>query len=76
MMYEEMTVEEMEARFDSEWVLVEAPRTNDALEVLGGTVIHHSKDRDEVYREAVALRSERCAVLYTGEIPEGVAVVL
>jgi hypothetical protein len=71
-----MTIEEIRSRFDSEWVLVENPRTNEALEVLSGHVLHHSKDRDEVYRKAVALRPERCAVLYIGEIPEGTAVVL
>jgi hypothetical protein len=75
-MDKEMTVEEIESRFDSEWVLVEDPRTNEALEVLGGKVLHHSKDRDEVYRRAVALRPGRCAVLYTGEMPEGTAIVL
>jgi hypothetical protein len=72
----EMTIEEIESRFDSEWVLVGDPRTNEALEVLSGKVLHHSKDRDEVYRKAVALRPERCAVLYTGEIPEDTAIVL
>jgi len=67
---------QIESRFDSEWVLVEDPRTNEALEVLGGKVLHHSKDRDEVYRRAVALRPGRCAVLYTGEMPEATAIVL
>lgn len=75
-MEKEMTVEEIQSRFDSGWVLVENPRTNEALEVLSGHVSHHSMDRDEVYRKAVALRPERCAVLYTGDIPEDTAVVL
>ena len=71
-----MTVEEMRAQFESEWVLVENPQTNDALEVLKGKILHHSKDRDEVYRKAVALRPKRSAIVYTGEIPEDTAVVL
>jgi hypothetical protein len=75
-MEKEMTIQEIEALFDSEWVLVENPRTNEALEVLSGKVLHHSKDRDEVYRKAVALRPGRCAVLYTGEMPEDTAIVL
>jgi hypothetical protein len=75
-MENEMTIQEIEARFDSEWVLVENPRTNEALEVLSGKVLHHSKDRDEVYCRAVVLRPGRCAVLYTGEIPEDTAIVL
>jgi hypothetical protein len=75
-MEKEMTIEEIESQFDSEWVLVEDPQTNEALEVLSGKVIHHSKDRDEVYRKAAALRPKRSAILYTGEIPEDTAVVL
>lgn len=72
----EMTLEEIESQFDSEWVLVEDPITDEALNVLGGKVLHHSKDRDEVYRKAVSLRPKRSAVIYTGEIPEDTAVVL
>lgn len=71
-----MTVEEMKTQFESEWVLVENPQTNDALEVLKGKILHHSKDRDEVYRKAVTLRPKRSAIVYTGEIPEDTAVVL
>ncbi len=41
---------EQEERFESEWVLVEDPETNDALEVQSGKVRWHSKDRDEVYQ--------------------------
>lgn len=71
-----MTVEDMRAQFESEWVLVENPQTNDALEVLKGTILHHSKDRDEVYRKAVALRPKRSAIVYTGEIPEDMEIAL
>ena len=71
-----MTVEEMKTQFESEWVLVENPQTNDALEVLKGKILHHSKDRDEVYRKAVALRPKRSAIVYTGEIPEDMEIAL
>jgi hypothetical protein len=75
-MDKEMTIEEIEAEFASEWVLVEDPRTDERLNVLGGKVLHHSKDRDEVYRMAVSLHPRRSAVIYTGQIPEETAVVL
>lgn len=71
-----LTVGEMRSRFVGEWLLVEDPQTNDALEVRSGVVRYHSKDRDEVYRKAVELRPRRFAVLYTGGIPEHAAVVL
>ena len=33
-----LTIAQIEAQFASEWVLVEAPRTNDVLEVQSGKV--------------------------------------
>ncbi|MGO9260326.1 MAG: hypothetical protein ACLQU1_29065 [Bryobacteraceae bacterium] len=60
---------QIEARFESEWVLIEDPRTDDALEVRGGTVLRHGKDREEVYRRAVEVRPKRFAVVYTGKMP-------
>ncbi len=56
--------------------LVVEPETNEQLEVVKGKVVHHSKDRDEVYRKAIAVRPKRFAILYTGEIPEGSEVVV
>ena len=51
-----MTIKEIEAQFESEWILVADSQTNEALEVLRGNVICHSKDRDEGYRRAVGHR--------------------
>jgi hypothetical protein len=75
-MDEVLTMAQIEAQFISEWVLVEDPQTNDALEVQSGKILCHSKDRDEVYREAVRLRPKRFAILYTGTIPKDTAIVL
>ena len=75
-MDEILGVAEMESKFAGEWLLVEDPQTNDALEVHSGVVRYHSKDRDEVYRKAVELRPKRFAMLYTGAIPKNAAVVL
>jgi hypothetical protein len=71
-----LTLKQIEERFESEWVLVEDPETNDALEVQSGKVLWHSKDRDQVYRKAVELRPKRFAMLYTGTIPKDTAIVL
>lgn len=72
----QMTILEIEDQFEGEWVLVTDPQTNEALEVTRGHVVCHSKDRDEVYRQAVALRPKRSAILYTGRMPEDTAIVL
>jgi hypothetical protein len=71
-----MTIQEIETQFADEWILVQEPETNEALEVTRGNVVCHSKDRDEVYRRAVALRPKRCAILYTGQMPADTAIVL
>jgi len=71
-----LTLAEIQAQFAAEWVLVADPETNDALEVQRGTVLYHSKDRDEVYREAVRLRPKQFAMLYTGTLPQDTAIVL
>ena len=75
-MSEELTIAEIEAKYPSEWILVEDPCTNEALEVQSGTVLWHSPDRDEVYRKAVELRPKRSAVLNTRRIPEGTTIIL
>ena len=71
-----LTIAEIESQFESEWVLVGDPQTNELLEVKSGKVLHHSKDRDEVYRKAVEVRPKRFAMLYTGTIPQGTEIVL
>jgi hypothetical protein len=71
-----LTIGEMESQFHSEWILVGDPETDDSLHVQSGRVIYHSKDRDEVYRKAIALKPKRFAMLYTGTLPKDTAIVL
>ena len=75
-MGEIMTLAEIETRFDSEWVLIEDPEMDEHLEVVRGKVIWHSKDRDEVYRKDMELRPKSATYLYTGKMPENMAIVL
>ena len=75
-MSEVMSLAEIQARFESEWVLLEDPETSESLEVTRGKVLWHSKDRDEVYRKARELRPKHSAMLYTGRLPKEAAVVL
>jgi len=71
-----LTFAEIKAAFGSEWILLGDPVTDDSLAVQSGTVLWHSKDRDEVYREARKLKPAHSAILYTGDVPAGAAVVL
>lgn len=71
-----MTISEIQTRFSSEWILLEDPETTETLEVKSGNVLWHSKDRDELYRKARELRPKHSAILYTGQLPEEMVVVL
>jgi len=75
-MDEVLTLAQIEAQFESEWILLEAPQTNEALEVQSGMVRWHGKDREEVYRKAVEMRPKRFAILYTGKMPKDTAIIL
>jgi len=75
-MDEVLTISEIEEKFESEWVLLEDPATDEFLEVRGGTVRSHGKDRDEVYRRAVQIRPRRFAIVYTGTMPGDTAIAL
>ena len=75
-MNEVLTIKEIESLFRSEWILVGDPDTTRNLEVKSGTVLCHSKDRDEVYRKARELNPRHSAILYTGTLPKEMVVVL
>jgi hypothetical protein len=75
-MNEVMTIADIQEQFDSEWVLLGDPVTDEALQVLSGRVLAHSRNRDEVDRSLLALRPKRYATWYTGRLPDDMAVVL
>ena len=75
-MSEFLSFSEIKARFKSEWVLLENPRTTSSLEVKSGKVLCHSKDRDEVYRKALELKPKHSAIFYTGKIPKDKVIIL
>ncbi len=73
---ERLSMEEIERRFSEQWVLIGEPETDEQLRVLSGCVLFHSADRNELDREALRLRPKQCAVLFLGEIPEDMEVIL
>ncbi len=65
--YETLTMEEINARFDGEWVLLENPWFGPGHQVLGGTLLSHSPVEDQVHGQARILRPKRAAFLYIGK---------
>ena len=74
---EVMTKEEIYEKFDSEWVLVGDPETEENLVLIRGKVIWHGKDRDALYQRMSGPDIPySTAILYTGRIPDDVEILL
>lgn len=75
-MTEILSLSEIQARYDGEWVLIGDPEVDASLVVQRGRVLWHSKNRDEVYRQARLLKPKHCAFLFVGRLPKDAEVVL
>ena len=78
-MPQEMTIEEIEAQFDGQWILIADPETDQYNRVIRGTVVFHSFDRDEMDAYFLAQRGGPIyswASFYVGEMAEGMKVLL
>ncbi len=71
-----LTMSEINSRYESEWVLLADPQTDEKLEVKGGRVLYHSRDRDEFDRKSLDFRAKRLAVVFTGKPLKGIEFVL
>jgi hypothetical protein len=75
-MAEILNIDEIKSRYDGEWVLIGDPVADESLTVVRGSVLRHSKDRDEVYRKARELKPLHSAILFFGHLPKDAAIVL
>lgn len=71
-----LSFSEMKKQYDSEWILIENPETDENLNIKQGKILWHSKDRDEVYRKARNIHPAHSAIIFTGKLPDNVAVIL
>lgn len=66
-MEEVLTMEEIEKKFDGEWVLIEDVEANEQLEILRGKVTYHGKDKEKLHQKAMKSVSKHIATLYIGK---------
>lgn len=66
-MNEILTMEEIEKKFDGEWVLIEDVEANEQLEILRGKVTYHGNDKNELHRRAMKSKSNHLASLFIGK---------
>ena len=71
-----LTIEEIEARYAPEWVLIDEPQKDDSQRFLGGRVVAHSPDRSVLFRTAKELGLHHIAIRKLGPWLEDVVLVL
>jgi hypothetical protein len=71
-----MKMEEIQNRYQGEWVLIEYTALDEDLNVIEGEVIAHSPDQDEIYRQILNTQGKDIAIEYFGEVPEDFAVMM
>lgn len=70
-----MRVGEIKEQYKGEWILVINPVVSPETKILEGDVAFHSKDRGEIHRKLYDFKGNK-ALIYAGEIPEDVEVLL
>jgi hypothetical protein len=75
-MNEVLTLDELKARYPDEHLLLVDYVTNEFGQVTGGRVLCHSKEAEEMWRQAIELRPKSSAHVFTGTMPEHIALNL
>lgn len=73
---EVLTFEEMQRRYDLEWVLIVELESDENMQVVRGQVLAHSPNRDEIYDVLSRFPGRSLAIEYMGTPPENWAVML
>ena len=78
-----MSIEEIYEKFDGEWIYAIDCEENDVGTILGGKVVSHSRNHDDVMRVMAKYESKDSPIgnvlthfRYVGELPEGTALLL
>lgn len=76
MIGERLSIDEINRRYNGEWVLLEDPEIAEDEEVLSGLLLFHSDNRDALYQRALESRPKHSAIFYVGEPDPNLAYVL
>jgi hypothetical protein len=75
-MSELMTFEEMQHRYDGEWLLIAYTEVDENLQVIKGEVLAHSLNQEEIYQVLERVDDQPLAIEYMGQIPKDLGFIL
>ena len=74
-----MSMEEIREKFDGEWIYAIDCEENDVGAILGGKVVSHSQNHDDVMRAMTEHEKKSSSLThfrYVGELPDGTVLLL
>lgn len=71
-----MTFEEMQHRYDGEWLLIAYTEVDEDMQILAGEVLAHSPVQEEIYKALESIPEQPLAIEYVGKVPEDLAFIL
>lgn len=75
-MVEIITFEEMNDRYDSEWLLIAYTEVDEDLRVIRGEVLAHSPHQEDIYQVLETIEEQPLAIEYVGQIPKNLNFIL
>lgn len=75
-MSETITFEEMQRRYDGEWLLIAPKEVDEELQVVKGEVLAHSHKQEDIYQALLTLEEQPLAIEYVGQVPEDLGFIL
>jgi hypothetical protein len=75
-MSEVITFEEMQHRYDGEWLLIAPEEIDEDLQVIKGEVLAHSPLQEDIYQVLTSISEQPLAIEYVGQVPEDLGSLL
>jgi hypothetical protein len=75
-MAEVLSFDEMQRRYDGEWLLIVHTTLDENLEILSGEVWAHAPDVDVIYRALSLAQGIEASIEYMGQVPADFAAIL
>jgi len=71
-----MTMEEIDAKYNGEWVYIINLKSDENDYTIGGEVAAHSESREKVIQAMLNTPGGGVYIKYAGKMPEGVSILL
>lgn len=75
-MSEVITFEEMQHRYDGQWLLIAPIEVDEELQVVKGEVLAHSPNQEDIQQALLSVSDQPLAIEYVGQLPEDLIVIL